>query len=74
VVAFLNLKFKLYILPSRSSNVELVRGHRKKWRPPGFREGRLRQLVNPPFQSSQRKFSRTHTGVEQPVEGGLALD
>ena len=55
------------------SNVE-HRGHRKKWRAPGFREGRLRELVNSPYQPSQRKFSGTHTGVERPVEGGLALD
>ena len=54
------------------SNVE-HRGHRKKWRAPGFREGRLRELVNSTYQPSQRKFSGTHTGVERPVEGGLAL-
>jgi len=54
------------------SNVE-HRGHRKKWRAPGFREGRLRELVNSPYQPSQHKFSGTHTGVERPVEGGLAL-
>jgi len=45
------------------SNVE-HRGHRKKWRTPGFRS---------PYQPSQHKFSGTHTGVERPVEGGLAL-
>ena len=33
----------------------------------------LRELVNSPYQPSQRKFSGTHTGVERPVEGGLAL-
>jgi hypothetical protein len=46
----------------------------KKWRAPGFREGRLRELVNSPYQPSQRKFSGTHTGVERPVEVGLALE
>jgi hypothetical protein len=37
------------------SNVE-HRGHRKKWRTPGFRS---------PYQPSQHKFSGTHTGVER---------
>jgi hypothetical protein len=49
------------------SNVE-HRGHRKKWRAPGFREGRLS-----PYQPSQRKCSGTHTGVERPVDGRIAL-
>ena len=39
----------------------------------GFREGRLRELVNSPYQPSQHKFSGTHMGVDRPLEGGLAL-